>query len=554
MTSDPPEIGGGNAVETATHTDENRPQAKRNWSEDIHRWVSVVRTILLESIVPFTILAVAFHLFHHIAWGGYATRDIEIYGTISRFWSDGYIPYRDIYDFKPPLTYAVMRVGFALWGVEAACLWKIFVVTATTCTLAIYVGFRASGRVVAAPIASFGMLTLFVVDPWRIGGHFQNTETFAVLFGCLAFLMAALHQRTPRWWLAMPTGAALAMAVMGKQPAVFYAIPLGFQLCLWGSEGTWLRRLRFVATRGLLAFAGSLLPIGWVLAYFWWHGALDHLLQAVVKDGVEYTRFNRITGAFSVLGRPTSELVSEGLRSPAMWAFAGSIVALVPLTLFRFSRWSVVAWFWLLACYLATVIGPRREVHYIICFLPSLALVVGIAFDALFGDSAERERDRPSSGLFTGAVLAILLFGGSWWQEWYPKRYQNFPTGVRDVRQREMGAEIQGVAQPEDTLLVFDEPYSLYMYAGIPPCTRHIYFDFPHVRPLEDLKRAISEKPSFIFVSHDTKKRLESTEKQAPRIEHLRTVVPEEYTIIFEKPLGIVYRREKRAEDAPIQQ
>src|SRR3989304_5789745 len=160
--------------------------------------------ISIEVLSPLLILVVAIHSYIHTGYDRYGSRDLEIYGAIARFWSEGWIPYKDLYDFKPPLIYLTLRLAYNLWGYEAVSLWKTFVVLAASSSLALYAGFRISGYPVAATISGLAMLTLWFADPLGIGWHFQNTEMLVAVFGAFAMACATIYmkQTSPYWVFA----------------------------------------------------------------------------------------------------------------------------------------------------------------------------------------------------------------------------------------------------------------------------------------------------------------------------------------------------------------
>src|SRR4030095_3320838 len=153
----------------------------------------------------------------------YYERDPSIYASIARYWQEGLIPYRDVWEFKPPLIFVALRTGFALWGYEAESLRRVLLILTTVGALALYFGLRRARCLIAAPVASLGLMTQVVVNPW--GLPLQNTESLVVAFAALAIGCAAAHQRTPRWWWAVLAGVSLGLATTGKQPAALLEIP-----------------------------------------------------------------------------------------------------------------------------------------------------------------------------------------------------------------------------------------------------------------------------------------------------------------------------------------
>src|SRR5262249_3019864 len=150
---------------------------------------------------------------NHVGWNTYAGRDASIYASVARFWQDGLIPYRDVYDFKPPLVYVALRVGYALWGYDAESLRRVLLILTAFGSLTLYAGLRLGGAVIAAPIAALGLMTLIVPDSWNL--RLQNTETLVAAFAAAAMGCAAAHQREGRWWWAVAAGACVGLAALG---------------------------------------------------------------------------------------------------------------------------------------------------------------------------------------------------------------------------------------------------------------------------------------------------------------------------------------------------
>jgi hypothetical protein len=67
------------------------------------------------ALTPLLILVLLWDAISRVEWKN-LTHDLQIYAAIGGLWSRGFLPYRDAYDFKGPIVYAAMRVGFWEWG------------------------------------------------------------------------------------------------------------------------------------------------------------------------------------------------------------------------------------------------------------------------------------------------------------------------------------------------------------------------------------------------------------------------------------------------------
>lgn len=499
----------------------DRPSRLRRWADGISRTVA-------EALCPLVILALVVHALDVVVWPQFWGRDVHIYATIAYFWQKGLIPYRDLYDFKPPLIFAVLRMGGAWWGYTAESLLRICLVLTGAAAFATYAGLRKAGYLLAAPLTALGFLTLVIVDPWHVVS--QNTELLVAIFGAAAFGCAAAHEQAGRGSWAVASGACVALAAMGKQVGVLWALPVLAHLWLAG------RSIRDALTRTLLWAAGFGIVVGIVVLYFAWHGAARALYDATVVDGIRYAGLRAVPWRSLPL-RPTAQLAAEMIGAAYMWPFVAAIGILVPLTVLYPSRLTVVTWLWVLTAYMAAVVGPLREWHYLMSALPALAIAVGTAIEIAVGDASVFRVPSPRR-LVGGVALAVLLYGSIWRAEYPPMQRLVGGAGLIEA----LGAQIRDAAKPSDTLFVKDEPYSLYMAADMRPMTRIFYPDSPTLGAREQWVAALERRPTFIFISYGTQQRLET----ATGFEgELATLLAAHYERWVTHPLGIVYRHKR---------
>lgn len=129
------------------------------------RLLRMLFSLAVESLCPLAILAILIDCTRRVGWT-YYERDPSIYASIARYWQDGLIPYRDVWEFKPPLIFVALRAGFALWGYEAESLRRILMILTALGALSLYLGLRRARCLIAAPVAALGLMTLVVVNPW----------------------------------------------------------------------------------------------------------------------------------------------------------------------------------------------------------------------------------------------------------------------------------------------------------------------------------------------------------------------------------------------------
>src|SRR5215468_5870861 len=216
-------------------------------------WSMRAAGLLVDALCPALILFILYDSTSFVGWVAYS-RDTSIYATVARFWPDGKIPYRDIYDFKPPLIFVALRVGFALWGYHPESLRRIIIGLLAVGSFVMYLGLRRSGARIAAPLAALGLLTLIV--PESTTHPMQNTEPLVAAFTAAAIGCAFAHQRAAAWPWALAAGVCVGLATLSKQPGIFFAMPVAVGLALFPGAGTRREQLHRVVAHIGLAAAG----------------------------------------------------------------------------------------------------------------------------------------------------------------------------------------------------------------------------------------------------------------------------------------------------------
>jgi hypothetical protein len=205
-------------------------------------------------------------------------RDQGLFFYVGREWLErGAIPYRDVWDHKTPLIYAVHAAAIAVFG---RGMWSIRVVELLLVSV---IGWLAAG--VATPIGerrapgSWGAAWLMAALGYQGCLSFWDTaqcEVWCAAFA-LASLCAALRIRnlgSAAFW----AGALGSACVWFKPPAIFFVL-----LAL----GAVVRRARQPSL--VAAFALGFAAVGaLILGYFAAHGALADMYEILVGANAYY--------------------------------------------------------------------------------------------------------------------------------------------------------------------------------------------------------------------------------------------------------------------------
>jgi 4-amino-4-deoxy-L-arabinose transferase-like glycosyltransferase len=398
-------------------------------------------------------------------------RDEGEYAYIAQRWLAGDVPYRDAFDQKPPGAFLFYAAAFAVGGeTPAAVRWAAQLATIAALGALVALGTRLFSPEVGVAAALSGLL-LSAHPSWL--GNAVNTEQVAlapISFGALFALLAAGRQRVG---FSLCVGALGGIALLLKPvtaPIVAFEIATAVLLS---------RRKIAHAVAAALGVAALLVPVA---LYFAAHGAWSDFLDAVVWNNLAYA------GTTALRNYPASFAAEFGPTLKPLGPLYGIALA-APLALLGAARPRActrrrLAWVagWLAASLPAIAAGGYFRQHYFVLALPPLALLAGVAQDAIgriaFGV-------RPLARGF--APLASLLLVGasvatSWWY-FGPARpearlhriYGSNPFPEAPA----LGAWIAAHAAKQEQVFIYGSEPQLLFYADRKSASR-----YPFVYPL----------------------------------------------------------------------
>jgi len=377
---------------------------------------------------------------------------------------NGELPYRDIWDHKPPVIFYLNALGVALGGNSR---WGIWIIELVFVLVAAWVGFRICQRAFGsgpAVIALFlWLLTLeFVIQ----GGNLTTEYTLPIQFACLALFWRA--EERPSLWLWPLLGALFALAFFTKQTTVGVGIAIILYLVIdriKAKRGKTL--LKEVALIGLGAGVVGLL----VVAFFAAQGALSDFWSAAFQYNFVY--------AFS----PTS--VKTRLH-PLLWG----IEPLTKTSLFQFALMGVLIallmllyrWRMLAHCRVLLTVAlldfpielilvstsARIYPHYYMALLPILSIFAAVALWAFFTFLKNLRISRRMIGLFTAGILFSLAWSV----------YAGYKRQVKDFHYLEPDPAVlylKTSSSPDDYVLLWGAETSVNFVAQRRGPSRFVY-------------------------------------------------------------------------------
>lgn len=214
-------------------------------------------------------------------------RDQGIYAMVASGLLDGKLPYRDVWDFKPPGIFLCYGLSFALFGESMAAprvlevLGLVGLVFAFRRIGSVYFDSKTAGTVGAAVAA----MTHAELEFWHTG----QPETFGTYLIAAALVLTShsYTRRRTRLWGWVGIGAAFGCAFLLKPPlgggALVCAVYLARQLAA-DQRGVWPLLQPFVVIGG-----ASLLPIFACAGWFWIAGGWPDLSWTLGEFTPGYT-------------------------------------------------------------------------------------------------------------------------------------------------------------------------------------------------------------------------------------------------------------------------
>lgn len=396
------------------------------------------------------------------------SNDAGVYLTMADGILAGKLPYRDLFDHKPPGTYYLFAGALALsnrslLAVQAVQVLGVLATATLTGWLAYRLWQRSTGLLA-------GLLTLYGAVAFY--GTHLTTELWVGLgtVAALCWLCRNWPQRHPNtrdWFIA---GLLVGSASLFKQVGLL-VVPA---LAAWVPTTVLLGDRRGVFWRWLGLTLGLTLPLAVTGLYFVGQGAWQDLWRDVVL--VNFTSYPP--------HRPGTLLVGNlvNLRAfPLLWI--GLALALV----YHPPRWqhrpgsvsSVVLLLWLVLACSALPLLFRSYGHYLLHALP-IATMLAAAGLTSFWQWVAPQRRRVVAITASILLLAAAIDVPAW------PRYLAHTQQLVE-RQQAVAAYIQAQTTPDQEILTLSVAPQYYFLSARTPATRWIYLYPVSYRPDREL-------------------------------------------------------------------
>jgi 4-amino-4-deoxy-L-arabinose transferase-like glycosyltransferase len=425
-------------------------------------------------------------------------RDESVYATIARGLLHGQVPYRDLFDNKPPLVFGWYALSFVLFGEDEVAPRLVAAVLLSLTTLALFAEARLlfSSRVAYLAAAAFSLSTGLPFVALN-----ANTEAYMLLPMVASLLAFTIGIRSGRLWWFLAAGALGALSVMTKQVAVWNLAALAVTAIVWG----WHSRNPLIGRAAPLLFlaAGSAAALALIATPFFAAGALGDLAYANLS-------YNGLYIAAVTLGDRILNLAAGGAIVFALAAPLLAAAAIGALKLLLRSKRALdhllVAW--AVASIAGVAMAGRFFPHYFLQAIPAAAVLAALlAFEYLPGLGSRRVPRWALFGAATFTALAVVTNSAL-----YLMPVRSEQRVAPDVLYHEqwaensqlLGAYIAARTTPDDTIFNLGRESQIYFYADRRPAARYFY-DYVYSYEAETVHATIDElraaKPAYIIDS-----------------------------------------------------
>ena len=380
---------------------------------------------------------------------------------------NGALPYRDIWDHKPPVIFYINAAGLAL---SDGSRWGVWLVELALLTLAAFLGFQLIRKVFGCLPSFFSLLLWLLTLVFVLqGGNLTTEYTLPLQFAAL-WLIQHVEGSKRLAWIFFLIGLTGAVAFFTKQTAVgiwiAFVLYLTFQRLLSRQGRQWVRESTLIAI-GALTFSAA------VLLFFGVQGAFPQLWNAAFEYNFVYSA--RTSGDLadrldSIL-RGLRPLTRAGLLQVGLAGYAAALA----LVLFRRSLLDkalplVFIGLLNLPVELMLIGLPGRTFpHYYMTLLPILALFMGVAVWAVVYLLSIWKISTTVQ-----AALALILAGSLVWFSFNDYLDQVY-TYRSFTRNKPVVDYIQQNTSPGDPVLIWGAETSINYFSQRESPTRFVY-------------------------------------------------------------------------------
>ena len=435
----------------------------------------------------------------------YTGRDSGIFLYIGSLVLKGKVPYLAAWENKGPLVFYIDALGIFLGN---GSRWGVWLIEFLFLFASIVLSYRILRQLIGEIPAWVG--TFFWINAAGnvlSGGNY--TEEYSLLFAFIAAFgfLKSLEQPLSRGHLLL-IGGSLGLNILLRPNNISMQVAvLGAYFVLAILSGEW----RLLFKRMVMILLGSMVVIALAVFYFFWQGALNDMIDAVLIFNYQYSNDTTLRNVWNGIKIASN---TTGIIFIAL-AAAGYFLALFSL-LKRETLNTVLGKFlilpilgWPLEALLSTLSG-RNYIHYFILWAPYVGLLSGYAIYVLLRFLSARFIVNPEK--YTSYLVVVLLLISFIHNVDAWKKYGNTLAGALSSHQAELdyrhpvASYIQENTSPGDRVLVWGFRPAINFMAGRESPATYLPYPLSHVESglthqwAEEFYQQITSAPPVMIV------------------------------------------------------
>jgi len=333
---------------------------------------------------------IALFIWYRVPILGQVICDTDISGIIYSGWglSEGLLPYKDIFETKPPGTYFLFALIIKIFGINILPLNIFGIIWAT---LGLFALFILTSKLVDAKAGLFAAMAYSIVSASDFfNGICPNYETWAItpgLFGLVLFLIA---MESPKANLpAYFAGVLLALSVSMKFQGLFFSVAAGIALISYGRPLSVQNPRKIINVGAMMVLGGASIFL-FYFAFYLFNGAGSSLLAALnPKQGASYAKARTI----SLISENLISNISMFVRNSPIICISGGLSFGALYVARKRESWDlqkmVLLFSWWLSLFFAAfflkglISDGQFYNHYLVIALPGFCAIFGFTASTL---------------------------------------------------------------------------------------------------------------------------------------------------------------------------
>lgn len=401
------------------------------------------------------------------------SRDSGVFLYVGAQILDGKIPYRDVWDHKPPVIYYLNALGLLI---GAGSRWGVWLLRFVSLSAAVLIGYQLKKQAFGAAAALFASLA-WVASLVVFLGAGNYAEEYALPFQFLAlYTFYRAEQRNYRSWHGYGIGAALAIAALMKPTTLGILIAIIIYTFIHSIySGRWEKLVRSFTA---IAIGSGAIFLG-VALYFASQNAFGYLIDSVLRYNLAYSQSVTLADRLVTVLEGARLLASSGLMVFGLVAWLIAVLSLAAREE-RIKPLRPLLYVLVLTIpidFLLTASMGRPYLHYYISHIPVFAALTGFFAHVLAANPPAQAnrffnhlRLKPSAVWLSIFLLVIVsLSAATFLREVILHRQTNTNTRQQAV------AYIRNHTGEGDYILLWGAETALHYLTRRPAPSRFVY-------------------------------------------------------------------------------